>query len=116
MARTELATQVADQNGLTVAYTAANVDGHWIDPDTILIVKNTNAATRTITLQTAETRAGLTVAEQTVVVAATTGEQHIHVPKAEQPSFVQPVGGTNPGKIYVDFSAVTDVTVAAIGW
>jgi len=114
MARTALATQTADQNGTVVTPTAANADGHWIDPDDILLVVNGAGAPITVTLVTPETRAGLAVTDQTITVTNGTSK-YIHVPKADQAPFVQPVGGSNPGMIYVDFSSVTTITCAAIG-
>lgn len=112
MARTELATQTADQNGAVVTPTAANADGHWIDPDDILLVVNGAGAPITVTLVTPETRAGLAVGDQTISVTNGTS-QYIHVPKADQAPFLQP--STNAGMIHVDFSSVTTITVAAIG-
>lgn len=111
MARTQLAAQVADVDGLTPVFTAANVDGHWIDPGDILIVRNTNGADRDVTIVSGGTLGGLAVADSVITVPATTGEKMIGGLRADV--FAQPSGATE-GKIHVDFSAVTGVTVAAI--
>lgn len=112
MARTLLATQAAVQAGVVVTPTAANVDGHWIDPDDILLVVNGAGAPITVTLVTPETRAGLAVGDQTITVTNGTSK-YIHVPKPDQAPFLQP--DTNAGMIYVDFSSITTITCAAIG-
>lgn len=112
MARTLLATQTAVQAGVVVTPTAANADGHWIDPDDILLVVNGAGAPITVTLVTPETRSGLAVADEAITVTNGTSK-YIHVPKASQAPFLQP--STNAGMIHVDFSAVTTITVAAIG-
>lgn len=110
MARTALAIQNADSDGLVAAYTAANAAGHSIDPDGILHVKNDAVGSIDVTLVTPETRGGgLAVADRVIAVAAG-AETFIFVPRDERESFAQPDGTVN-----VDFSAVTTVTVALIG-
>jgi hypothetical protein len=112
MARTALAAQTADPDGLiSPVFSAANVDGHWVDPGDLLIVRNTNGATRTVTVVSGATFGSLAVADVAVVVPATTGEAIIGGLRADV--FAQP-SGAQAGKVYIDFSAVTGVTVAAI--
>lgn len=109
MARTVLAVQQIVRAGLTPAFTAANVDGHSIvnNGHTFIEVKNVNAATRTVTVQTPRLVDGIAVAELEVVIPITTGDKMIGPFPAE--TFNQ-AGGV----IYVDFSAVADLTIAAI--
>lgn len=113
MARTALASQTADADGLTVAFTAANADGHSIDGggDTILLVKNDAAGDITVTVQTPATQDGLDVAERTVTVTAGTIGA---IAGLEPRTFDRPTGATDAGDVYVDFSDVTTVTVAAL--
>lgn len=115
MARDLLATQTATQAGLTATFSAANAAGHWIEPGSILEVVNGSGGSIDVTLITQETRAGLAVSDQVIAVGAG-ARKHIHVPKADQAPFLVPIdGGADDGMIHVDFSAVTSVTVAAIG-
>jgi hypothetical protein len=73
-----LTTQIpTPTGGLVPAYGAANAtDTFTPDGDTFIYVKNTNAATRTITVGPATTKTfrGLTVTLPAPTVAATTGE------------------------------------------
>ena len=114
MARTALASQALVDEGITVAMTAANVNGHSIDGggDTILLVNNGSGASINVTIQTAATTDGLAVADQVVAVA-------VGALKAIGPfrsaTYDRAAGDTDGGKVYVDFSAVTTVTCAARG-
>ncbi len=113
MARTALASQTADDDGLTVAFTAANADGHSIagGGDVILLIDNGAASDITVTVQTPATQDGLDVAEQTVTVTAGT----INAIAGLHPrTFDRPTGAADAGTVYVDFSAVASVTVAAL--
>ena len=112
MARTALASQTADADGLTVAFTGANVDGHSIDGGGVtLLVDNASAATVNVTVQTPATQDGLDIAEQVVTcaVGAVTA-----IAGLASRTYNRPSGATDPGKVYVDFSAVASVTVAAL--
>lgn len=113
MARTALASQTADSDGLTVAFTAANVDGHSIEGggDVILLVDNASAGDITVTVQTPATQDGLDVAEQPVTVTAGTMAA---IAGLHPRTFDRPTGVADAGDVYVDFSAVTSVTVAAL--
>ena len=116
MARTALTKQAIVQAGLSPSYAAANVDGHSFEGSgrVFLHVKNTNVAARTVTIQTPATVAGLAVAEQPVEVPATSGDAMIG--PFDPHAFNRPVDGADAGKVYVDFSAVVDVTVALLGF
>lgn len=73
----------------------------------ILIVKNTDASTKTVTLVTPETVDGdLAVADRAVVVAATTGFELIPVTSR----YRDPV----TGRASITYSAVTGVTVCVV--
>lgn len=108
MARTTLTVQNIDRVGLTPALAAANADGSSFANDgrTYLQVKNGSGAPITVTVQTPGTVDGLAVADLTVTVPATTGDKKIGP---------FPVGVYNQAGdvVYVDFSAVTTVTVGA---
>jgi len=112
MARTVLSVQDIAVAGITPSYEAANADGEKISNDgaTFVQVKNTNGAEITVTIVTPITIGGLAVADQTITVPATTGDKMIGPFKPAH--FNQP-SGDDEGYVYVDFSAVTDVTIAA---
>lgn len=114
MARTALATQPIADEGTVVAMTAANVDGHTIDGggDVILKVLNGSGGSINVTVQTAATEDGLAVAEQVVAVAAGATK---YIGRFRPATYDRPSGAADAGKIYVDFSAVTSVTCAALG-
>ncbi len=103
MARTALATQSVKPAGTAPTYTAANVDGHSVSMGVMLHVKNGGAAAITVTVQTPGTLDGLAIADRTVSVV-NAGEQLISL----RGPYDQ-----GDGNAYVDFSAVTSVTVAA---
>lgn len=111
MPRTALASQTADSDGVTVAFTAANVDGHSISPASVLLVDNGSAGAITVTVQTPATQDGLDVAEQTVSVPAGAVSA---IGGLSPRTFARPSGATDAGQVYVDFSAVASVTVAAL--
>lgn len=106
MARTDLVAQSITREGLTPAYTAANVDGHsWANNGRQLLqVKNTNASPITVSFPIPVMVDGEAVADKTVTVAATTGDRLIG-PFPNQ--YLQP-----DGDVWASFSAVTNVTVA----
>ena len=116
MPRSLLATQTASPTGLAATFSAADASGHWFDPSAILEVVNGSGGSINVTLTTPETRAGLAVADQVIAVAAG-ARKHIAVPQSQVATYIQPVGAGQAydGMVFVDFSAVTSVTVAAIG-
>lgn len=111
MARATVATQTADQDGGAVTFAAASVDGASIEQGATLLVKNDSGSTITVTVQTPETRAGLAVTDATGTVATGTIGMFGNLPAA---TFVRPSGATDPDRVWVDFSAVTSVTIAAV--
>jgi hypothetical protein len=114
MARTALATQQVADEGTVITMTAANVDGHILDGggDVLLKVTNGSGVSVNVTVQTPGTVDGLAVAEQIVAVAAGATK---YIGRFQPSTYDRPVGAADEGKVYVDFSAVTSVTVAAIG-
>ena len=114
MARVSVTPQACSDAGITPTWTAPTVDGIMIpgDGQTKVIVRNANASACVVTVQTPEQRAGLDVAERTVSVPATTGEQIIGPFPAAQ--YNRPTGGADAGKVYIDFSVQASVTYAVI--
>jgi|LAHU01.1.fsa_nt_gb hypothetical protein len=110
MARTALTEQTVTSSGLEATYTAANADGNKFNNTsrTLFHVKNASVGDVTLTFNTPGTVDGLAVGERTVVCSA--GEERFW---RGQPSiYNQP--STDAGMVYVDYSAVTDVTVAVL--
>lgn len=114
MARVNVVPQAASAAGVQLAYAAPTVDGIMIpgDGETKVLVKNTNAADLTVTVQTPLTEGGLAVVEQTVVVPATTGERLIG--PFRQDVYNRPTGAGDGGMVYVDFSLQASVTYAVV--
>lgn len=113
MARTDLTVitfSKASEDGVT-ALSAANVDGHAVanNGQVILEVLNTDVASCTVTVQTPRTIGGLALAEYTVVVAQ--NERRKFGP-FDRATFNNQTG-PDAGKMYVDFSHVNNVSVAA---
>lgn len=113
MARTALATVACVDEGAVLALGAANVDGHSIPGggDVRLIVNNASGGSVNVTIQTAATQGGLAVADQVVAVGA--GVQKVIGP-FDSRLYDRPSGSADAGKVYVDYSAVASVTVAAM--
>lgn len=114
MARTALATQPVVDEGTVVAMTAANADGHSLDGggDVILKVTNGSGGSINVTVESAATEDGLAVADQVVAVAAGATK---YIGRFRPTTYDRPTGAADAGKVYVGFSAVTSVTVAALG-
>lgn len=112
MARSALAVQTVTITGLNPSFTAANVDGHSIvnDGRTVLYVKNGGAGSVNVTIQTPGSVDGNAIADRVVAVPA--GEDRIIGPFA--PRVYNQQSGADAHAVYVDFSAVTSVTVAAL--
>ncbi len=112
MARTDLAVQTIVDEGLNPAYTAAPLDGHMIpgDGEVYIHVKNAGAASINVTIQTGGTLMGEPVTDK--VVAVPNGGERLIGPFP--PALYNQPSGVDAGKVYVDFSAVTSVTVAAL--
>lgn len=109
MARTDLTVQDIVRTGLQATYTAAIADGHMFANDgkqTFIQVINNDAASKTITIQTPATVDSLAVTDRTVAVPA--GEERFIGP------FPKGTYNQSDGKVYIDYSAVTSVTVAVL--
>lgn len=112
MTMTVLAIQDSIVTGLEETYSAANADGHSIANDAgdvILRVKNGSAGDITLTFATPAKVAGLDIEDPTCVVTA--GEERTCGPF--RTDVFNQISGTLKG-VFVTFSAVTDLTVAAI--
>lgn len=112
MARTALTAQATSTAGLAATYGAANVDGHMFVPQAgrVLHVKNGGGAPITVTVQAEVSLDGLALPDQTVAVA--NGAETFIGPFASD--IYAQRAGADKGKVYVDFSAVTSVTLALI--
>ncbi len=114
MARTDLptATAVSQAGSVNPTFTAAIADGHMIanDGKLWLEVRNDDASSKTITIQTgAVVQGDLAVADRTMVVGA---GQVGYIGFFAPSDYNQP-SGTDAGKIYIDYSATTSVTICA---
>lgn len=112
MAYTALTLLTAARAGVSIAdaaLTAAVAGGHSFvnDGATILLLQNTNAATRTITITSAQTVDGLAVADVSITLAATTG-------RLLTAYFPRTVYNQSDGTVLVDYSATAGVLVAAV--
>lgn len=103
------ATQSIIRTGITPSYAAANAGGDTFAPgkNTFLHVKNTNAATRDITVVSTSTAIGLAVADVTVTIPATTGDKLIG------PFPYEHFADAN-GVCAITWSAATNVTIAVL--
>jgi hypothetical protein len=103
-----LSVLVSDLTKQLIADVAAAIGGDQFQNDgrTILVIKNVNAASRTITAVTTGTLAGLTVQDPTVVVAQ--NEQVIWGPFPQYP-----FNDTN-GMLQVTYSSEVGVTIRPV--
>ena len=104
-----LTTQNITRAGVQVTYAACNAGGDTFTPgsDVFLHVKNTNAATRTVTITApGEVIAGVAKGDPAVVVAATTGD-NMFGPFPSQ-HFADPADSLAD----ITYSAVTNLTIA----
>jgi hypothetical protein len=110
MARTALSVQEIVRTGLDPSYEAANTDGESVANDgrTFVHVDNASGGSINVTVVHPGTVDGLAVAD--LVVAVPAGEDRMIGPFPAR--FNQT--GSDAGKLYVDFSAVASVTVAAL--
>jgi hypothetical protein len=111
MARTSLARQQLADTGLMAAYSPAVTEGHAVENNgrVILHVCNDSEETVTVKILSGYVRAGLKLADREVLIEA--GKQKFIGPFATD-IYNQSDGGA--GQIYVDYSAVEGVTVAAL--
>lgn len=110
MARTALTVNAVVETGTTLSATSANADGHSLvntarANQLFLYVNNGGGSSINVTIQTPGTVRGLAIADQVVAV----GAGAIKLIGPFDPSFYNQAAGT----VYVDFSSVTSVTVAA---
>lgn len=111
MARTVLTTQQIVRTGLVPTLVTPDASGAVLPAGNLLMVKNGSGSSINVTIETPETRAGLAVADEVVAVAAGVTALIGNFPPS---TFVRPSSVADPGTVYVDFSAVTTVTVAAL--
>jgi hypothetical protein len=111
MARTALTVQSVTETGIIPSYAAANVDGHSVPPGAILHVKNGSGVSINVTIQTGATSAGRAIADDVVAVGA--GAEKMIL--LQNRALLARQDAPDRGKVYVDFSAVTTVTIAALG-
>lgn len=106
MARTAITPQAITVTGTAVTYEAANVAGNSVrmGPARAIHVKNGDGSGITVTMQTPGSVAGLAIAERTVTIPATS-ERFIRL---------DDVLRRDDDFAYVDYSAITSVTVAAL--
>lgn len=105
-----LTVQQSSLAGLTPTYAAAAAGGDSFPNDgkVVLHVKNVNAAARTVTVTSQKTSTpGLAPANNAVVVPLTVGDKIIG-------PFDQNIWNDANGSVQITYSAVTDVTIAAI--
>lgn len=113
MAYTETAVQYPTSAGAGLTYTAAAAAGNKFSNDgrTGLNVRNASGSSITVTITTPGTIDGLAIADKTFTVPATTGDRWW---KGDPAVYNQPDGATDAGEVYVDYSAVTSVTIAVM--
>ena len=111
MARTSLARQQLADTGLSAAYSPAIAEGHAVENNgrIILHICNDSEEDITVTILSGYVRSGLKLADRVVAVEA--GKQKFIGPFATD-IYNQFDGGA--GQVYVDYSAVEGVTVAAL--
>lgn len=107
MARTALTVQQIVRSGLNPSYASANVDGHSLPNGgtEFVHVKNGGGSSITVTAQTPGTVDGLAIADRTVSVP--NGGERIIGP------FPRATYNQGADEVFLDFSAVTSVTIAA---
>jgi hypothetical protein len=107
--RAVLVPQQVTRQGLTPVFSTVTSEGVSVANDgrMVLEVKNTSASSVNVTVQTPGSIDGLAIADLVVAVPATNGDKIIG---PFQPGIYNQPDGT----IYVDFSAVASVTVAAL--
>ncbi len=119
MARTVLTVQDVVRTGLDVTYAAGDqANGHSFDNtghNVFLHVKNTNGATRDVTITTPNTVDGLAIGDLVVTVPATTGDTMI----GPFPAALYDTIDTDPDPdidpaIFVDLEADSGITLAAV--
>jgi hypothetical protein len=110
MGRTTVVPQALSRAGITPTYNAAtdtDGDGFSNDGRTFIQVLNTNGATRTLTIAIPVTVDGCAVAGKALTIPATTGNKYIG-------PFPPDIYNQSNGQVYLNWSAVADVTFAVV--
>lgn len=111
MARTTLDVQTLSRDGIDPSYEAANADGEEVANSgrMFIHVQNGGGGSITVTIQTPGTVDGLAVADREVSIGAGNDKMIGPFPPA---TYNQDPGETDT--VYVDFSGVSSVTIAAL--
>jgi len=112
----DIAVQSLTDVGLAPTYTAASAGGDKIvnaGANQVLIIRNKNASSRTVTLTTTKTVNGLAVADRAVVVAAASGLQERFIGKLDK-SVYNIASGEHAGKVSLSYSTEVDLSIAHI--
>ena len=109
MARTAITVQKVALGGLTPSFAAADINGQYFsnDGNVLLEVKNAGAGAITVTITAVAKLAGVSLTNPAISVPLTNGDKMIG-------PFDPTVFNQSDGTVYVDYSGVTSVTVAAI--
>lgn len=107
MARSALTVQQIARTGIVPSYAAANVAGNSLanSGKEFLHIKNGAVSSITVTIETPGTVDGQAVADRTVTIGA--GAEKMIGP------FPPQTYNQDSGEVYVDYSAITTVTVGA---
>lgn len=107
MARTLLTSQTPTVAGAAITPEAANVDGNAVDltGDKLLYVNNGSGSSINVTIESTRTEDGLAMPNRVVAVAAGAWRL-IRLTRVSR--------RRDNGQVYVNYSAVTTVSVAAI--
>lgn len=112
MSRTALTIQTPTTTFITPTYASADqANGNSVTltgSGLLLHVKNTNAATRTLTITTTNTREGFALTSPTYVIPLTTGDKMIALNSNELSALAV------SGVLQLDWTADTGVTIAVI--
>lgn len=112
MSHTALAVQTIANTGIVPSFTAAPAAGTELpgDGSTFLYVKNGGGAPINVTIVTGGTLDGEPVADKVVAVANAAEKM---IGPFRPSAYNQPEGASHAGKVTIDYSAVTSVTIAA---
>ena len=114
MARTNIEATVLNHAGVSPAGTVGTADGHmFANSETeFLVLTNTGAAPRTVTIPTPATRSGQPVGDLAITVPA--GATRYAGPFESADFSVQ--GGADRGKVYIDYPAgfVAEITTRVL--
>lgn len=114
MARVQVQTQKVTNYTLVPVYSAPTQDGDSIESGRVLLhVVNSGASDVTVTVLTPAETYGLAVSELTVTAPA--GDRILIGPFPE-PAFGRRPNQTDSGRVWVDYSSVTDLTRAVIAY